>query len=98
MTFLSRNTLVRCVDLVLRHASLFILPIGLDQLLLLFGQRCVVTLELSVLGLDVLDVLEVAVDPPERKEESDGYNDAEDGKQYRLYSDLLAERAERNLG
>jgi hypothetical protein len=42
------------------------------KLLLLFDQGCLVTLELSVLSLDVLDVLEVTVDEPEREEDTDG--------------------------
>lgn len=98
MTFFCGNVLVGRVDLFLDDAGLLVLLVRLDQLLLLFGQSGVVLLELRVLGLDVLDVLEVAVDPPERKEQGDSYNDAENSKQDRLHGDLLTERAERNLG
>lgn len=98
VTFLGRNTLVGFVDLIVRHPSLLIIRVRLDQGLLLLSELRVILKQLSVLRLDVPDVLEVTVDEPERKEDTDSDQDTEDSEQNGLHTDRLAERAEENLG
>lgn len=75
MTLFGRNILVGSVDLVFSYSSLLIVLVRLDQLLLLLDQCCLIALQLSVLRLEVLDVLEVLVDEPYRKEHADPHKD-----------------------
>lgn len=78
MTFIGSDVLIRLVDLVFDNASLFVVLVRLDHGLLLFRQLTDLLMKLSVLGLDVLDMLEVAVDPADREEQSDGDDQSED--------------------
>lgn len=98
MTFLSRNVLVGSVDLVLGYPSILVVFVGLDQLLLLLDQGRLVALQLSILRLEVLDVLEVLIDEAHGKENTDTNEDAQDSEQDHLHTDLLAECTKRDLG
>lgn len=98
MTLFSRNVLVGGVDLVLGYPSILIVLVGLDQDFLLFLESRFVSLQLSVLRLEVSDVLKELIDEADGKEDTDSDDDAQDSEQDHLESNLLTEGTERNLG
>jgi hypothetical protein len=98
VTLLGRNTLVGSVDLLARHSSTLIVFVRLQSGCQLCLQLRLVLQQLTVLCFDVLDVLEVTVDEPEREEDADRDENTEDGEKDGLDVDRLTERAEDHLG
>lgn len=94
MTFFCGDVLTRVMDLVFDNASLFVVFVRLDHGLLLLLQLTDLLMQLTVLGFDCLDVLEVAVDPTDSEEQCDGYDQTKESIDEMLDGDLLAEYGE----